>query len=104
MSTTLSQRLRGTPLVKALLGIALGILATAGTLILAQSVSAQSVATPLQVSQNYPAPTLRLHPDEEGVHIRWKLRPQQTRLPVGDSQGSISHDFVRGSVRLELVV
>ncbi len=78
MNTTLAQRLRRIPLVKALLGIALGILATAGTLILAESVLAQSVATPQQVAQNYPAPTLRLHPDEEGVHVRWNYDHNNT--------------------------
>ena len=96
MNTTLSQRLRRTPLVKALLGIALGILAIAGTLILAQSVSAQSVATPLQVSQNYPAPTFTLHPDEEGVHIRWNYDHNNTP-PGWRLQGFDISRFVEGN-------
>ena len=92
----LSQRLRRIPLLKALLGIALGILATAGTLILAQSVSAQSVATPLQVSQNYPAPTFTLHPDEEGVHIRWNYDHNNTP-PGWRLQGFDISRFVEGN-------
>ena len=96
MNMRLSQRLRQLPLVKALLGIALGILATAGTLILAQSVSAQSVATPLQVAQNYPAPTFTLHPDEEGVHIRWNYDHNNTP-PGWRLQGFDISRFVEGN-------
>ncbi len=83
-------------MVKALLGIALGLLVAAGAMTSFDRASAQSgqAATAQQVRENYAAPTLSFLNDDDGVHVNWDFNA--SKPPGWKVSGFTVRRFVDG--------